>query len=68
MVEVLFKSGAVEIVDLVNYISLDPPASCLVVQHLGEDVQLSVGQLWLRRFDEEELGETEGWDYIRNPL
>lgn len=68
MVEVLFKERTVEIVDLVNDVSLDPTSSSLVVQHLGEDVQLCIGQLGLRGFDEEELGETEGWDHVRSPL
>lgn len=68
MVEVLLKERSIKSVDLVDDVSLDPTTSSLVVQHLGEDVQLSVGQLGLRGFDQKELGETEGWDHVGSPL
>lgn len=68
MVEVCLEERSVESIDLVDDISFDFSTSSLVVEHFGEDVQLSFCQLGLRGFDEEELSETEGWNNINCPL
>lgn len=68
MIEVLLEERSVEGVDLIDDIGLDSSSSSLVVEHLGEDVQLGVSEFGLRGLDEEELGETEGWNNIDSPL
>ena len=62
------EEGAIEGVDLVGDLFLDATVTGLVVDHLGEDGQLCLGQLRLRGLDNEELSEGESGDDVWRPL
>ena len=47
VIEVGFEEGTIESVDLVYDLLLHATIACLVVQHLGEDGQLRLGELRL---------------------
>jgi hypothetical protein len=47
VVEVGFEEGTIESVDLVDDLLLHTMTACLVVEHLGEDGELCLGELRL---------------------
>lgn len=68
VIEVVLQHGAVQRVDLVYDFRFHLLDSCLVVYHLGEDVQLWFGQFRFRGLNGEELSESKSGDDVGQPL